>query len=166
MSRAWPIPELDPGAPLATNARRILAVRIAELYSYEPVLPDPTATTALHDARIAAKRLRYTLELFGSVFGDAGAKAIARIKGVQEDLGQLHDHDVRIELIDDELASLDDGTGEDPEDPRIGLEALREREQAARAKRHTAVVKRWQRLERDGLRASLVALSSMPAPAE
>ncbi|MGI8644296.1 MAG: CHAD domain-containing protein [Thermomicrobiales bacterium] len=162
MSRAWPIPELDPGAPLAANARRILAVRTAELYSYEPILPDGSATSALHNARIAAKRLRYSLELFASVFGDDGATAIEQIKGVQEDLGQLHDHDVRIALIEDELRSLDDAPGQDDDDPRIGLEALREREQVARAKRHTAVVKRWQRLERGGLRANLVALSSMP----
>lgn len=162
MSRAWPIPELDPDATLTENARRILAVRVAELYSYEPILPEAEATAALHDARIAAKRLRYTLELFPSVFGDDGAKAIEQIKGVQEDLGQLHDHDVRMAMIEAEIRSLDAAAGGEETDPRPGLDALLQREQAARAKRHTAVVKRWQRLDRDGLRAKLVMLSGMP----
>lgn len=165
MSRAWPIPELDPAAPLADNARRILGVRVAELYSYEPILPEADATKELHDARIAAKRLRYTLELFESVFGDDGAKAIDQIKGLQEDLGQLHDHDVRIALVTDEIRSLNDNADQDEAGTRVGLESLRDREQAARAKRHAAVVQRWRRLERDGLRATLVALSSLPAPA-
>ena len=164
MSRAWPIPELDPDAPLADNARCILAVRMAELYSYAPILPEADATEALHDARIAAKRLRYTLELFLPVFGEDGAGAIEQIKGLQEDLGQLHDHDVRIALIDDELQSLDGASDRDGDDPRTGLEALRDRERAARAKRHASVVKRWQRLERDRLRQNLVALSSMALP--
>ncbi|HEV2108840.1 MAG TPA: CHAD domain-containing protein [Thermomicrobiales bacterium] len=165
MSRAWPVPDLDPGASLASNARRILAVRIAELFSYAPVIPDAEAIQSLHDARIAAKRLRYSLELFRSIFGDEGEQAIEQIKALQEDLGQLHDHDVRIALIADELDSLAGGSADDGEDPKPGLEALLERERVAREKRHAAVVKRWQRLERDGLRAKLVGLSATPLSA-
>lgn len=165
MSRAWTVPDLDPEAPLATNARRILAVRIAELFSYAPVIPDAEATQALHDARIAAKRLRYTLELFRSIFGDDGEWAIERIKELQEDLGQLHDHDVRIALIADELGALPGAAADEDGDPRPGLAALLGQEETARAKRHTAVVKHWRRLERDDLRARLVDLSATPLPA-
>ena len=46
--------------------------------------------------RISAKRLRYTLELFRPQFGKAGERQIERVKTVQELLGTLHDHDVRI----------------------------------------------------------------------
>ena len=98
MSKAWPVKNLDPDAPLDVNARRILRVRIGEFYSYEPVVSNPLATTDLHNMRIAAKRLRYTLELFSVVFADDGKRQIERVKAVQEALGNLHDLDVRIAL--------------------------------------------------------------------
>jgi len=106
MSKAWPVKNLDPDAPLDVNARRILRVRIGEFYSYEPVVSNPLATTDLHNMRIAAKRLRYTLELFSVVFADDGKRQIERVKAVQEALGNLHDLDVRIALISDELVEL------------------------------------------------------------
>ena len=56
--------------------------------------------------RISAKRLRYTLELFRPQFGKAGERQIERVKKIQELLGTLHDHDVRIELIGEELSQL------------------------------------------------------------
>ena len=50
--------------PLGDNARRILAVRVAEFYSWEPIVDDDARIEQLHQLRISAKRLRYTLELF------------------------------------------------------------------------------------------------------
>ncbi len=188
MSRAWDVPDIDPDAPMAVNARRILAVRIGELWSYDPIMPLAERTSELHDARIAAKRLRYTLELFRPVFGEAGQAAIQEIKGLQEDLGTLHDADVRIALVEDAIATLSgaavasapdvgatgvvgneqtvtaNGTsdGTSSTDSARGLEALLARERIDRAKRHAAVARRWARLGRDGFRADLVALSAMP----
>lgn len=106
MSKAWPVDNLDPDAPLDANARRILRVRVGEYYSYEPVVSNPLATVDLHNMRIAAKRLRYTLELFDEVFGADGKQQIDRVKAIQEALGNLHDLDVRIALISDELVEL------------------------------------------------------------
>src|SRR5215218_9276808 len=106
MSRAWPVEGIVPEASLATNARRILAVRIAEFYSYAPIVVLETATEELHNLRISAKRLRYTLELFRAVFGESGERQIERVKAIQEELGNLHDADVRIALILDELSEL------------------------------------------------------------
>src|SRR5215203_3700922 len=106
MSKAWPVTRLDPDAPLDWNARRILRVRVGEFYSYEPIVSDPLATTDLHNLRISAKRLRYTLELFADVFGTQGTRQIERIKAIQEALGNVHDLDVRIALVSDELIAL------------------------------------------------------------
>src|SRR4051812_18181664 len=106
MSAAWKVERLDPDAPLLVNARRILAVRVAEFYSWEPIVEDNDNIPVLHQLRISAKRLRYTLELFQSVFGEVGERNIERARQVQELLGQLHDHDVRIAVIEDELKAL------------------------------------------------------------
>ena len=58
---------LDPEAPLADNAERIVRVRLDELTSFMPKATDPDEVVALHDMRIAAKRLRYILEVTGDV---------------------------------------------------------------------------------------------------
>ena len=56
---------LDRAAPLAANAARILAVRLAELRELAPPALHPGRADAQHDLRIAAKRLRYVLETTG-----------------------------------------------------------------------------------------------------
>ena len=50
---------LDPSGSLMDNARRIVATRVDELYSFDP----NGKPKELHNMRIAAKRLRYVLEL-------------------------------------------------------------------------------------------------------
>ncbi len=92
MSRAWPVPDIDPDGTLEENARRILAVKMGEFYSYAPIVHAEDEVEALHNLRIAAKRLRYTLELFRVVFGPEGERQIERVKAIQEELGQVHDH--------------------------------------------------------------------------
>jgi CHAD domain-containing protein len=166
MSRAWPVDGIEPDGTLAQNARRILAVRMAEYYSYTPIVHVEAAVQPLHDLRIAAKRLRYTLELFHDVFGELGGRNVERVKAIQEELGEVHDHDVRIALIDEELASL--GTGGQPHhdglDPLPGLQGLRNRQVAGRRAHYQAFRALWERLAAKGMRAELAALSATPLP--
>jgi hypothetical protein len=187
MARAWPVGKLDPQATLAENARIILRVRIAEFFSYAPIVANERQIEALHNLRIAAKRLRYTLELFRVVFGDEGERQIERVRELQELLGQLHDHDVRIALIEDDLTRLALEQSADigralaasptsahqaittaalrppPDDPRRGLLALLSRQHASRHEIHSAFALRWSELAAAGMRAQLVALSAMPS---
>jgi hypothetical protein len=188
VSRAWPVVDVDPEAGVLENARRVLAVRIAEFYSLAPLVPHPELSDALHDLRISAKRLRYTLELFRPQFGEAGKRQIDRVKSIQEALGTLHDHDVRIELIGDELSLLmveqsrqtrrevADASPEElaeiaaaalrppPDDPRRGLIALLGREHAGRRATYLRFRGLWQQFADEGLREQLVALSIAPLP--
>jgi hypothetical protein len=188
VSRAWPVKNIDPEAPVIENARRVLAVRIAEIYSFEPVVSHPELSEALHDMRISAKRLRYTLELFRPQFGKAGDRQIERVKKLQELLGTLHDHDVRIELIGEELSQLmveqshktrSDIAGASaeelaaiaatalrppPDDPRRGLIALLGREHAGRRMAYARFRETWETYAGDGMRRDLVRLSVTPLP--
>lgn len=190
MSRAWPIPTLDRGASLGVNARHILRVRIAEFYAYAPIVADPAAVEPLHDLRIAAKRLRYSLELFRRVLGAAADEQIERIKSLQEYLGLIHDLDVRIALIEADLldlareqtaavgAALAASPAErhraittaalrpPPDDPRRGLLALLGRQYAARRASHAAFVAHWNDLHAGGMRRDLVGLTVAPLAAE
>jgi len=186
MSRAWDVPDLDPNASVEENARRVLAVRTAEFYSYAPIVPFPDYMEALHDLRIAAKRLRYSLELFRPQIGATGERQIERVKELQEALGTLHDHDVRIELIGDELTELAveqsreartaiaEATPDElpgiaaaslrppPDDPRRGLMALLGREHESRRAAYATFRSLWDQLAKDGLRGQLVSLSVRP----
>jgi hypothetical protein len=188
MSRAWPVDDVDPDAPVIDNARRVLAVRIAEFYAFEPIVSHPELSEALHDLRISTKRLRYTLELFRPQFGKAGERQIERVKAFQELLGTLHDHDVRIELIGDELSRLmveqskktqsdiADASPDElaiiaaaalrppPDDPRRGLIALLGREHAGRRATYARFRELWDTCAADGMRRDLVELSVPPLP--
>ena len=179
MSRAWPVRNLSPDTPLDANARKIIDVRVAEFFSHTPHVEDAApsetseASEALHDLRIAAKRLRYTLELFDDLLGKRGKVQIKRIKAIQDELGELHNHDVQITLIEDELHALtaeeiaQAATAVPPStsrnDPRPGLLALLVREHDGRRQRHAAFVDLWHRFAGEGFEQDLRALSS-PGP--
>ena len=84
MAKARPIPGLDPQAPTGKNARVIAKVRLAELYSWESSVDHPYHIQELHNMRIAAKRLRYTFEVFEEVFPVA-------CKPLHQELVQIHE---------------------------------------------------------------------------
>ena len=104
--KARKVKHLDPGGPLEENVRRILAVRTDELHSFMPAALDPRKVEALHDMRIAAKRLRYVLELTTPVFGDRAAMAAKRAKKLQDVLGEIHDCDEWIPRIERHIERL------------------------------------------------------------
>ena len=49
--------------------------------------------------RIAAKHLRYTLEVFRPLYGGAAAKFIAAAQQAQRRLGEIHDCNVWVEFL-------------------------------------------------------------------
>jgi CHAD domain-containing protein len=104
--KARKVKDLDPDGPLRENAERIIAVRSAEVASFSPAVLDPHNVEDLHDMRIAAKRLRYVLELTAPVFGEEAAKAAKRAKKLQDLLGEIHDCDVTIPRVERHIAGL------------------------------------------------------------
>jgi CHAD domain-containing protein len=98
--KARKIAGLDPAAPLSPNARRIVATRLEELHflAEEALVPD--AAEAQHDMRIAAKRLRYALEIVGPCIGEPAEPARLAAKELQSALGDLHDCDVIMPQIE------------------------------------------------------------------
>jgi CHAD domain-containing protein len=167
---------LDAKASVARNAARIIRVRVAELYAFDPDVLDPARVRELHDMRIAAKRVRYVLELTGHCFGEVGEEAEAVAKDLQGILGEIHDCDMLIPRVDQELATLraQDALALARLSPEIddlpmairlapgrtryrGLETLAAALTARRALLHDAFVKRWQTVKDDELYARLAA---------
>lgn len=106
MAKPRPVAGLDPDKRLRPNARRILALRIDEVYSYDGLVADPAKVTELHDMRIACKRLRYLLEIFAIAFDDDLEPFIEGVRGLQDLLGDVHDCDVQIPMLEEHLAWL------------------------------------------------------------
>ncbi len=149
---------------LPKSSRKHIDKRVMDLFSYGPIIPDGNAVEELHDARIAVKRLRYTLELFEDEIGDDAAQLMEDTKGLQQVLGELHDLDVYIEIVDGEL---DGQRGAVPAaDPHLvdSLEAIVGRDRHTRQDVHRAVVARWQGLMDDGFRERLGRVSAKSGP--
>ena len=71
--------------------------RLREMEKMSDNLYKPFRIEPLHEMRIAAKRLRYALELFEQCWGHTISVYAKRAARVQSALGQVHDCDVWIE---------------------------------------------------------------------
>jgi CHAD domain-containing protein len=177
---------LEPDGLLIDAAEKIVTVRLGELMAFAPKVFDPSEVKALHDLRIAAKRLRYVLEVTGDLFGPYAAKALDRTKDLQDLVGEIHDCD---ELVPRVLALVKELRREDVSavvkeagrakdlDPALaaaapnaeayrGLEVLVVHLRARREQLFARFLAFWTELEREGFRARLeYAISERPAAA-
>jgi hypothetical protein len=113
MAKPRPVAGIDPDRRIRPNARRILAVRLEEVHQYDGLVGDPRNVTELHDMRIAFKRLRYLLEIFGPAFVHADLEPyLDEVKTMQDLLGDIHDCDVQIPMLEEHLAWLEAREGE------------------------------------------------------
>jgi len=81
------------------EAYRQISMRLEALQSFDPAVRDPAKIDDLHRMRIAAKRLRYTMELFTPIFDDELKTEIKMLKKIQTLLGDIHDCDVWDDLL-------------------------------------------------------------------
>lgn len=98
--KARAVDGLDPDGPLRPNVARILTSRLEELRGFAEAALAPGASEAQHDMRIAAKRLRYVLELFASCLGEEAEAARRAAKQLQSVLGDLHDCDLMLAEVE------------------------------------------------------------------
>ncbi len=104
MAKAVPIYKLTQTKSLLRDNALVLMVRVQELMDFADSMRSPENVTDLHNLRIAAKRLRYTLELFAPVLEPEGvARLMSRVTEIQERIGAIHDCDVLFPLIQDTL---------------------------------------------------------------
>lgn len=187
MARARSVHGLKPKGSVRTNARKIVAVRTDEFFDFAPFLDDPTNVTELHAMRIAAKRLRYALELFADVLDADAAACIDLVKEFQDVVGDIHDHDVHVDILRAHLEATSaeraralaalaieaDGEIESVKErcrafvtddawvaEQTAIAAAIARTMRERRQRHTDLVERWAEWNAAGLRMRLEALST------
>ena len=183
--KARKVAGLEPDGTLADNAERIVRERLDELCAFMPTAGDPSEVEALHDMRIAAKRLRYVLELTAPCFGSYARTATRHVRDLQDLLGEIHDCDEQIPAVRAAAARLigEDATalarlaeGEDDADPALlrrvphrrehaGLAALETHLRGRRAVLFARFAHAWSELERKGFSARLeYAVTERPEP--
>src|SRR6185295_18784440 len=84
-------------------SRAIILDRLKELEKLSSGLFRPIEVETLHEMRIAAKRLRYAIELFQQCWGRSIATYAKRAAQLQTALGDVHDCDVWIESFGNEI---------------------------------------------------------------
>ena len=149
MAKALPVYAVNPQGALAQNAPLILHTRLEEMLRFEGFISDPARVDELHNMRIAAKRLRYTLEIFAPCFpGKDFSKIADQVKSIQEQIGEIHDADVRGPLFQHYVAA------HAPQRPeiRVGLDSLAGAEQAKREELYRKFLAYWAKLQRQNFR--------------
>ena len=165
MAKALPLYAVNPQESLRSNAPLMLHTRLEELYQFAPYISDPAKVDELHNMRIAAKRLRYTLEIFAPCFSSKEfEKLSAQAKSIQEQIGEIHDRDIRGPLLQ---AFLEARATERPE-IRPGLERLIQSQQSERAALYRKFIAYWNKLQKQGFKREFLQMlvQSESAPLE
>jgi CHAD domain-containing protein len=169
--KARKVAGLDPAGPLDENLHRIVKVRLDELRSFAPDGAAPSSADDLHDMRIAAKRLRYVLEMAEPVLGAPARRGAKEARRIQDLLGEIHDCDEGVPRVDaylerlraDDAVAMADAAGRGAKDldpaairnaPHrrhyAGLESYAAYLEARRDVLYAEFVRYWRRLERGG----------------
>ncbi len=125
--------------------------KLTDFLSYEPFIYHPENITELHAMRIAAKRLRYTMEIFAPLYPGELKDPIQATRKAQDLLGEIHDADVWIgflpQFIEDERSRTLDYFGNLRSFHRLtpGITCFLEDRQAQREKKYQEFITFWEK---------------------
>jgi CHAD domain-containing protein len=118
VARAREVPGFDCEETFARAGKRVVAVRVAEVFAHSEGVLDTGEIEKLHDMRVATRRLRAALEVFEPCFPKKRhRKSLKRVKALADALGERRDRDVAIEFLESFME-------EAPEADRPAMEAL------------------------------------------
>jgi CHAD domain-containing protein len=141
----------DTEGSFAEAGRAIVGRSWEELRDLSTSLYRPHRQRRLHRMRIAAKRLRYALELFSACAGGSSGEAkklASEISDLQDALGHLHDCDEWIEEIGEHLSGkIGDAQSEGGRQERAGLVWLLDHFAAERAENYRKALRLWHEWE-------------------
>ncbi len=100
MAKPWKIRSLNPDKPLQVCLRRILFTRLREAFSYEEGTLQGNRK-ALHDMRVAVRRIQSVFRTFRNVFPDKEYKKLyADLRTLVRILGRVREIDVFIGTLE------------------------------------------------------------------
>ena len=105
--------ELDCEGSFSQAAARVVKVRSKEVFAHSQGILDIDNVEAVHDMRVATRRLRAALEVFEPCFPrKRRRKALKKVKALADALGERRDADVEIASLEglvDQAAEADRG---------------------------------------------------------
>ncbi len=147
---------------------RHVAGRLQAMLACQDSLEDVDDRKRHHAMRIAAKRLRYTVEIARPVWGPVLDEILAAVKRVQTLLGDIHDGDVWLEHLDAYAAAQRRQTiaaaGRAARFVRLeaGINYLRQERRSHRQRVFEEMVDYWQQLRQQGFWDRLSVLLDRP----
>jgi hypothetical protein len=144
------------------QAEEHVCIRLNGVAEYEESLDDPDDHQQHHAMRIAAKRLRYTMEIYQPVYEGRLDRFVKEVKNLQTLLGDIHDCDVWGEHLDAFMGEERERTiayfgHARPFGPlKIGLDHLREDRRREREARFRQLGEHWRELNQNGFWEELI----------
>lgn len=133
--------DIQPDATYVQAAHAALRHQLRELVDNLPGTRQGDDPEALHDMRVASRRLRAALSVFAAAFPPKPFKAVEKqVSAVTDALGAVRDDDVLIEFL---IQSCDNASEAD----RVGMEALLQHLRQQRDHDRVVLVKALDRLE-------------------
>lgn len=142
--------------------------RLDAFLAYETAVHHPEDSAQLHAMRIAAKKLRYTMETFVQLYPDAMQPFLQVVKTCQELLGDLHDCDVWISQLPEFIQSERERTlayygHVSPMNLLLpGLRFFEENRIQVRASRYAEFLEKWLVWKSDNLWGQFKAMLTAP----
>ena len=138
--------DIAPDATFTEAAHTSLRQQLEEMMSNLDGTRAGDDIEALHDMRVASRRLRAALSVFAAAFSPKPfAITEKEVSRVTDALGAVRDADVQIEF----MQSVEE---EAPESEKVGLHALIEHLQKGRDRERIVLVKELNRLEKSTFR--------------
>jgi CHAD domain-containing protein len=142
---------------LRFTAYREIVRHLEKLCSFEPWVFVEDAAEKQHRMRIAAKKLRYIMEIFAPLYAPDLGEPIRAVKRVQEQLGAIHDCDVWISTLPRFVCEEGMRPGEaspssaGPGGPGTDLADLLEDRKRERKELYNEFVVYWKRIRLEGI---------------
>ena len=126
------------------KAHNRIVARLDELLALSRFVHDQSAIIKHHELRIAAKRLRYTMEIFSVIYKNRLKDEIALIKQFQDVLGEMHDYYVWSQDLRAHREEI-------PADAKYGMNGLLVHLGKQRAETYRNFVSLWDKTRAEGL---------------
>lgn len=134
-----------------------VTVELDHFMSYESFIAKPECVAELHAMRIAAKQMRYTLEIFAPLYPGGLKQQLQIMRQIQDLLGTIHDCDIWGEFLPDfitqETRRIQEFYGNKRTVSRLmpGLNAFLAGRQNLRSQKYLEFNDSWNRWKNDGV---------------
>jgi CHAD domain-containing protein len=146
MAKAKKIANLNPDEPLEVSLPKILGARFEEMIIHEAGTIEGSDIEALHDMRVASRRVQAVLKIFRDFFPKKKFKAeYSEIRSLIRALGEVRDYDVLI----DKLEKMKNNTGAKSIDNRA-MDLLIIRKKTEREEKRKLLIKHLDELNQAG----------------